>query len=50
VLASGDEATALMAKFKGAGSVLAGEAVCPGGSASCVDEYGAAVMKFETLR
>ena len=50
VLASGDEATALMAKFKGTGSVLAGEAVCPAGPAPCVDEYGAAVMKFETLR
>jgi serine/threonine protein kinase len=50
VLASGDEATALMAKFKGTGSVLAGEAVCPAGSAPCLDEYGAAVMKFETQR
>ena len=49
VLASGDEGTALMAKFKGPGSVLAGEIQCPAGPA-CADEYGAAVMKFETLR
>ena len=50
VLASGDEATALMARFKGPGSVLGGEIQCPAGSAPCADEYGAAVMKFETLR
>ena len=49
VLASGDEATALMAKFKGPGSVLAGEIQCPAGATPCADEYGAAVMKFETL-
>ena len=49
VLASGDEGTALMAKFKGRGSVLAGEIQCPAGPA-CADEYGAAVMKLETLR
>ena len=50
VLASGDEATALMARFKGTGSVLGGEIQCLASAAPCADEYGAAVMKFETLR
>jgi hypothetical protein len=50
LLASGDEASALLAKFQGSGSMLAGAAACPGGAATCADEYGAAVMTFETLR
>ncbi len=50
VLASGDEATALMANFKGSGSMLAGQIQCPAGAASCADEYGAALMTFETVR
>ena len=50
VLASGDEATALMAKFKGTGSVLGGEIQCLASAEPCADAYGAAVMKFETLR
>ena len=50
LLASGDEATALLARFKGSGSMLAGTIQCPAGAANCADEYGAAVMSFETLR
>ncbi len=50
LLASGDEATALLANFKGSGSMLAGTVQCPAGAASCADEYGAAAMSFETLR
>jgi serine/threonine protein kinase len=50
LLASGDEATALMAGFKGSGSILAGEASCPAGSGACVDDYGAALMTFVTLK
>lgn len=50
VLASGDEATALMADFKGSGSMLAGQIQCPAGAAGCADEYGAALMSFETVR
>jgi Protein kinase domain/Domain of unknown function (DUF4384) len=49
LLASGDEATALQTGFKGSGSILAGEAACPGGTAGCADEYGAALMTFVTL-
>lgn len=33
----------------GPGSALAGKAVCPG-SAPCDDEYGAAVLRFDTVR
>jgi serine/threonine protein kinase len=44
---SGEQATALAAQFKGPNSVLAGQADCPAG---CADEYGAALLKFETLR
>ena len=49
---TGDQATALAAQFKGPNSPLAGRAECPAGSAAsgCADEYGAALMKFETLR
>jgi len=46
---TGDQATALAAQFKGPNSPLAGQSECAGGGA-CADEYGAALMKFETLR
>ena len=46
---SGDQATALAAQFKGPNSPLAGRPECAAG-ADCADEYGAALMKFETLR
>ena len=46
---TGDQATALAAQFKGPNSPLAGQPECAGGGA-CADEYGAALMKFETLR
>lgn len=46
---TGDQATALAARFKGPNSPLAGHPDCAGGGA-CADEYGAALMKFETLR
>ena len=46
---SGDQATALAAQFKGSNSPLAGRPECAAG-ADCADEYGAALMKFETLR
>ncbi len=49
LLATGDAATAIAAQFKGPNSPLAGRHQCPGG-VDCADEYGAAVMKFETLR
>ena len=49
---TGAQATALAAQFKGPNSPLAGSAECAAGttSANCADEYGAALMKFETLR
>jgi serine/threonine protein kinase len=50
LLASGDEATALLAAFKGSGSMLAGAVVCPAATPNCDEDYGAAVMSFETLR
>ena len=46
---TGDQATALAAQFKGPNSPLAGQPECAGGGA-CADEYGAALMKFETRR
>ena len=48
-LASGAEVAALAAQFQGANSILAGQPQCPAGS-GCADEYGAAVMSFETVR
>ena len=46
---TGDQAAALAAQFKGPNTPLAGQPECAGGGA-CADEYGAALMKFETLR
>jgi hypothetical protein len=49
-LATGDEATTLLAAFKGPNSPLAGRASCAANVADCLDDYGAALMKFETVR
>ena len=46
---TGEQATALAAQFKGPNSPLAGRPDCARGGV-CADEYGAALMKFETLR
>ena len=48
LLPSGEEATALAAKFKGPNFTLAWHAECAAGT-ECADECGAAVMKFEAL-
>ena len=48
LFATGVKASEIAAGFKGATSPLAGEPVCPG-AAACADEYGAALMKFQTL-
>ena len=49
---TGEQATALAAQFKGPNSPLAGRAECASGApgTDCADEYGAALMKFETRR
>ena len=47
LFATGDQANAIAAQFKGSNSPLAGQAVCPG-AVDCTDDYGAALMKFET--
>ena len=46
---SGEKAAALAAQFKGPNSPLAGRAECAAGT-DCADEYGAALMQFETRR
>ena len=48
VFASGADASVIAAQFKGSQSPLAGEPLCPGAT-QCADEYGAALMKFQTL-
>jgi len=49
MLASGEAATAILASFPGPNSPLAGAPQCPAGSA-CTDAYGAAVMRFDTVK
>jgi len=49
VFPTGPAAAALAAGFRGRGSVLGGQPVCPA-SGPCEDEYGAALMRFETVR
>ena len=48
LFATGEKAAALAAQYPGPGSMLAGKPVCPT-AAPCADEYGVAIMKFETL-
>jgi len=48
--ASGDEATRLLQAWQGKGSMLAGRPQCSGGGSDCVDEFGAALMTFNTVR
>jgi hypothetical protein len=48
--ASGDEATRLLQAWQGKGSMLAGRPQCAGGGSDCADEYGAALMTFNTVR
>ncbi len=47
LFATGDQASAIAAQFKGGHSPLAGQPQCPA-VGECADEYGAALMKFET--
>ena len=48
-LPTGDEGLKLAAAHKGSNSVLAGVPKCAAGS-GCADEYGAAIMSFQTVR
>ena len=48
LFATGEKAAALAAQYSAAASILAGRHQCPS-AASCADEYGVAIMKFETL-
>jgi hypothetical protein len=48
--ASGDEATRLLQAWQGKGSMLAGRPLCSGGGSDCADEFGAALMTFNTVR
>jgi len=48
--ASGDEATKLLQAWQGKGSMLAGRPQCAGGGSDCADEFGAALMTFNTVR
>lgn len=50
MFASGDAATAILQGFPGPNSPLAGEPQCPANAAGCADEYGAAVMRFDTVK
>lgn len=47
---TGADALALAAQFKGTNSPLAGQPLCPASQPDCLDEYGAAVMNFQTVR
>jgi serine/threonine protein kinase len=49
IFPTGPAAAALAAGHTGRGSVLGGQPVCPA-SGPCDDEYGAALMRFETQR
>ncbi|KPF44863.1 hypothetical protein D621_18270 [beta proteobacterium AAP51] len=49
IFPTGPAAAALASGFTGRGSVLGGVPVCPA-SGPCDDEYGAALMRFETQR
>ena len=49
IFPTGPAAAALAAGFSGRGSVLGGVPVCPA-SGPCDDEYGAALMRFDTQR
>jgi hypothetical protein len=48
--ASGDAATQRLQAWQGRGSMLAGVPQCNGGGSDCADEYGAALMTFNTVR
>ena len=48
--ASGDAATQRLLAWQGKGSMLAGVPQCPGGGSDCADEFGAALMSFNTVR
>jgi hypothetical protein len=50
LLAGGVPAAAAVARYTGAGSVVAGQATCPPGTATCDDSYGAAVLRFDAVR
>jgi serine/threonine protein kinase len=49
IFPTGPAAVAMAAGFTGRGSVLGGQPVCPA-SGPCDDEYGAALMRFDTQR
>lgn len=48
--ASGEAATQRLQAWQRQGSMLAGVPLCPGGGSDCADEYGAALMSFNTVR
>jgi serine/threonine protein kinase len=50
MLASGDAATPILAAHTGTNSPLAGMPVCPAATPGCADEYGAAVLRFDTVK
>jgi hypothetical protein len=50
VFAGGDAATQLLRAWTGPGSMLAGVPQCPAGAAPCADEFGAALLTFNTVR
>ncbi|MFN5158146.1 MAG: DUF4384 domain-containing protein [Betaproteobacteria bacterium] len=50
VFAGGDAATQLLRAWTGSGSMLAGVPQCPAGAAPCADEFGAALLTFNTVR
>jgi hypothetical protein len=43
------EAGALAARWDASSSIVAGKPLCPG-SAPCQDEYGAALLRFQTIK
>jgi hypothetical protein len=45
-----DVMNGLIAAHKGAAPLLAGSSPCPAGAATCSDEYGAALLRFNTSR
>jgi serine/threonine protein kinase len=49
IFPTGAPAALLVSQFKGSNSALAGVQQCPAGDAACADEYGAAIMQFDTV-
>jgi hypothetical protein len=49
IFPTGEAALALAGQYNGSSSILAGKPVCPA-TGPCDDEFGAAVMRFESVR